>query len=75
MGGRSKPSEIIIMVEILKIVHSGTKKWAHAIGDERELRRLAERLRVEVKADARGLHLDLSEHQRKLALRYGAKEQ
>ena len=51
---------------------SGRKKYAHLEGTEKELRLEANRLRVEVKQDARGLHCDLTEHQAELAERHGA---
>lgn len=56
---------------------SGTKIYAHAYADTLpELERLAERLGAEVKIEVGDYvpHLDLSEHKRDLAIRYGAME-
>jgi hypothetical protein len=54
---------------------SGTKVWTVATADdEKELLRMAEKLKVPLKNGNKGRvpHLDLSEHQRELARRYGA---
>ncbi len=62
-------------IKVTPLKQSGSKTWAHATSDdERALARLAERLGTTVKQDGRGQHVDLSQHQRELALRYGAVE-
>ena len=54
---------------------SGSKTWYNAVSeDERTLREASRRLSVELKLDGRGYHLDLTEHQAELAVRYGARK-
>lgn len=53
----------------------GRKTWCHLWADsEKELFRMAERLRRPVKNSDkdRYMHLDLNDHDRDLAIRYGA---
>ncbi len=60
-----------------RIFRSGSKTNCHLVAnDARELARAAKRLRAEVHAKGGQLpHLDLTPHQRILALRYGAQEE
>ena len=53
----------------------GTKCWCHLTADSlKELLRMAEKLHTIPKLCGKGLepHLDLTPHQRKLAIKYGA---
>ena len=55
----------------------GTKTWCKLFADnERELKDTARRLRLEIKSPEgfNGCHLDLTLHQRELAVRLGARE-
>jgi hypothetical protein len=66
--------------KVSNVIQHGTKSWSHLTSDnERELERFAERLRTEVKGEGNGKgehrHLDLTIHQRDLALRYGAESE
>ncbi len=62
---------------ITRLLKSGTKTNCHLVADDaRELARAAERLRAQVHGRGRQEpHLDLNVHQRKLAVRYGAREE
>jgi hypothetical protein len=61
------------MIYVSELKTSGTNVHCLCTADHaRELRRLARRLRLVVKVDARGQHLDLRPHQRELAIEYGA---
>lgn len=65
------------MVYVDKLRRSGFKVYCHLTSDNYdELIRMAERLRVQVKESHKDYepHLDLNEHKRNLALRYGAIE-
>ena len=70
------------MVYVTPVYVSGTKRWSHlqitSPEDVERLKHLCKKLgmcgRVELKQDARGVHVDITEHQRELALRYGACE-
>jgi hypothetical protein len=48
--------------------HSGTKVWYFLTGEK--IHNIARRLKVEVKKDGRGEHLDLTPHQFELTQRY-----
>ncbi len=60
-----------------RLLQSGTKTNCHLSADDpRELARAAERLRAQVHAKGGQLpHLDLNQHQRILAIKYGAQEE
>ncbi len=60
-----------------QFIKSGTKTNCHLVTDDaRELARAAERLHAQVHAKGgQPPHLDLTPHQRILALRYGAQEE
>lgn len=63
--------------KVSQVIQHGKKTWCHLTSDnERELERFADRLHTEVKGGGNGKgdhkHLDLTIHQRELALRYGA---
>ncbi len=60
-----------------QLLKSGMKTNCHLTADDaRELVRAAERLRAQVHAKGnQPPHLDLNQHQRNLALRYGAREE
>jgi len=65
--------------KVLKLIRSGNKVYCHLVADNpKELEDAARRLHTEIKGAGNGKgrepHLDLTEHQRELALRYGAKE-
>jgi len=65
------------MTHVDKLKQSGTHCYCHLFADTpQELERMAERLHETVKCSIhdRVPHLDLSEHKRELALRYGAIE-
>lgn len=53
---------------------SGTHRWYFVTGETKELEWLARRLHVPVKQDGRGMHLDLTKHKARLALRYTREE-
>lgn len=61
--------------KVLKLQRIGNKVYCHLIGDDKELETFARRLKVEVRGAGNGKgqskHLDLTPHQRELALRYG----
>ena len=63
--------------KVSPIIQHGNKRWSHLTDDdEDELTDYARRLHTEVKGDGNGKgehkHLDLTIHQRDLALKYGA---
>jgi hypothetical protein len=65
------------MTYVYPITQHGNKRWSNLTADtDRELQRMAERLHVPVKSGGgeKYPHLDLDEHKRELALRYGAME-
>jgi hypothetical protein len=67
------------MAKVLQVQRVGDKVYCHLIADdEKELKTYARRLHVEIHGAGNGKgrapHLDLTEHQRNLALRYGAQK-
>lgn len=64
--------------KVSPIEQHGTKRHAHLTGNQVDLETFARRLRVEIHGNGNGKgrepHLDLTEHQRELALRYGAQK-
>ena len=62
--------------KVSPVIQHGKKRWAHLTGNQIDLETFARRLRAEIHGDGNGKgrekHLDLTEHQRELALRYGA---
>jgi hypothetical protein len=66
------------MAIVSKLHTSGTKTYAHLFGTLAELAAFARRLKVTFKpggGKGRDPHLDLTPHQREIAIRYGAKEE
>jgi hypothetical protein len=53
---------------------SGTHTWCHLTGEESAITYFARRLGKTINRDRRGVHLDLTKHERELAIRYGAAE-
>jgi predicted nuclease with TOPRIM domain len=65
------------MTYVDKLIRSGMKTYCHLTADSYEdLKRMAERLKVKIKESYKDKepHLDLTKHQRDLAIRYGATE-
>jgi hypothetical protein len=64
-----------MVVKVAPIIVSGSHVYCHLVADtDKELLWMAERLRVPIRV-GKCPHLDLSEHKRELALRYGAIEE
>ena len=65
--------------QVLKLQRVGNKVYCHLVADdEKELQTYSRRLKVPIHGAGNGKgrepHLDLNEHQRELALRYGAQK-
>ena len=65
--------------KVSQLNQHGTKTWAHLTGNQVDLETFARRLHLEIHGAGHGKgrekHLDLTEHERELAIRYGAREE
>lgn len=61
-------------VVVTPIRRSGTKTWAHLEGQEADLSFFARLFKAKVNKDSRGCHIDITPHQREVALSKGAKD-
>lgn len=67
----------MLPIVVTRLVRSGSKVWANAFGDKRDLENLGRRLHVDLKPSEgdKPIHLDLNVKQRERAIRLGAYEE